>query len=433
MELGARAPRRQRGRPARRRTWRSARGSTRSGSAAPTSCSAAAPRRRVTRVGIAGFTAMRALSRRNDDPKAASRPFDSEPRRLRDGRGRRDARARGARARKGRGAKIYAELLGYGVSSDASHVTEPDPSGTNPARAMRMAFADAGISPRSATSTRTGRRRRSATRPRHGPQARARRGERARRRSPRRRARRATASALRGRSRRSSRSSRVQRGMLPPTINYEVPDPECDLDYIPNEARAPESRSRVSNSFGFGGHNACVVLPPLGRSALRAQTRSSSAQDRVAPDAVELCDPLTAADDAESEPFVEREARGVLREHARLDRPDSAGVGARDTASMQRSPDSTSARALRDVDRALGDPCVARSAGGRGERRPADDRSSSTATRRCSARSPRSNSPQVGVAVSNVARPCRDALGVDRLDRGPVRRLIARISTTTAD
>ena len=101
----------------------------------------------VTRVGIAGFSAMRALSQRNDDPKAGSRPFDAD----RDGFVMGEAGAmvvleelEHARAR---GAKIYAELLGYGVSSDARHVTEPDPTGENPARAMQMAFSDAGISP----------------------------------------------------------------------------------------------------------------------------------------------------------------------------------------------------------------------------------------------------------------------------------------------
>ena len=101
----------------------------------------------ITRVGIAGFGAMRALSRRNDNPKGASRPFDAG----------RDGFVMGEAGgavvleelehAKARGAKIYAELIGYGVSSDANHVTEPDPAGTNPARAMKMAFDDAGIDP----------------------------------------------------------------------------------------------------------------------------------------------------------------------------------------------------------------------------------------------------------------------------------------------
>src|SRR5215213_6784514 len=101
----------------------------------------------ITPVGIAGFSAMRALARRNDEPEKASRPFDAD----RDGFVMGEAGAvivledlEHARAR---GAKIYAELLGYGLSSDAAHVTEPDPSGSNPARAMKMAFSDAGIEP----------------------------------------------------------------------------------------------------------------------------------------------------------------------------------------------------------------------------------------------------------------------------------------------
>src|SRR5438128_11918194 len=101
----------------------------------------------ITSIGIAGFGAMRALSRRNDDPEGASRPFDAD----RDGFVMGEAGAilvlEGLDHASRRGAKIYGELLGYGISSDAQHITEPDPTGMSPARAMRMAFGDAGVDP----------------------------------------------------------------------------------------------------------------------------------------------------------------------------------------------------------------------------------------------------------------------------------------------
>jgi 3-oxoacyl-[acyl-carrier-protein] synthase II len=216
----------------------------------------------VTRVGIAGFSAMRALSQRNDDPKRGSRPFDAD----------RDGFVMGEAAAvlvleelehaRERGAKIYAELLGYGVSSDATHVTEPDPSGANPARAMRMAFADAGISPDEVgyvnahgTSTPVG----DAAETRVLKLAL---GEEKAFRTPVSSTKGATGHCLGagGAVEAIFTIFALQHSLLPPTINYETPDPTCDLDYIPNEARPQKTEIGVSNSFGFGGHNACVVF-----------------------------------------------------------------------------------------------------------------------------------------------------------------------------
>ena len=216
----------------------------------------------INQVGIAGFGAMRALSRRNDDPKRASRPFDAG----RDGFVMGEAGAlvvleelEHARAR---GAKIYAELAGYGLSSDAKHVTEPDPTGTNPARAMKMAFGDAGIEPEEidyinahGTSTPLG----DAAETRVIKLAL---GEEKAAKTPISSTKGATGHCLGagGAVEAIFTTLAIRDRKLPPTINYEVPDPECDLDYIPNESRDADVRVGVSNSFGFGGHNASIVL-----------------------------------------------------------------------------------------------------------------------------------------------------------------------------
>jgi len=216
----------------------------------------------VTRVGIAGFSAMRALSKRNDDPERASRPFDAE----RDGFVMGEAGAilvlEALEHAQERGAKIYAEMLGYGVSSDAEHITEPDPTGEHPARAMRMAFADAGIDPGEVdyinahgTSTPLG----DASETRVIKKALGQEN-----------ARETAVSSTKGATGHCLGAAggveaafctlAIRDGLLPPTINQETSDPECDLDYVPNEARKADVRVAVSNSFGFGGHNACIVL-----------------------------------------------------------------------------------------------------------------------------------------------------------------------------
>jgi 3-oxoacyl-[acyl-carrier-protein] synthase II len=216
----------------------------------------------ISPVGIAGFDAMRALSRRNDDPARASRPFDAE----RDGLVMGEAAAvlvlEELESARERGAKIYSELMGYGVSSDAAHMTEPDPTGENPARAMRMALADAGVEPSEvgyvnahATSTPLGDASETKVIKRAlGEEHSAEVG----------------VSSTKGATGHCFGAAgaveavftvlAVERGVLPPTINYEQPDPECDLDYIPNESREAEIEVGVSNSFGFGGHNACIVV-----------------------------------------------------------------------------------------------------------------------------------------------------------------------------
>ena len=217
----------------------------------------------ITEVGIAGFDAMRALSRRNGEPQRASRPFDRE----RDGLVMGEAAAvlvleelEHARAR---GARIYGEFAGYGVSSDAAHMTEPDPTGANPARAMRMAMDDAGVDASEvgyinahATSTPLG----DASETRVIKQAL---GEENAVRTPVSSTKDATGHCFgaAGAIDAVFTTLAVYDRKLPPTINYEVEDPDCDLDYIANESRdAPDLRVAISNSFGFGGHNATIVI-----------------------------------------------------------------------------------------------------------------------------------------------------------------------------
>ena len=215
----------------------------------------------ITPLGVGGFSAMKALSTRNAEPERASRPFDKN----RDGfiiaEGSGvlilEERERALR----RGAKIYAEVIGYGCNGDAYHMTAPAPHGEGAGRCMKLALKDARIAPTDVdyinahgTSTEYNDANEteaikhvfgehaykvpiSSTKSMTGHLL-------------------GAAGAVEG----VFSVLALQRGTIPPTINYETPDPECDLDYVPNQARKADIRIALSNSFGFGGTNACVIF-----------------------------------------------------------------------------------------------------------------------------------------------------------------------------
>ncbi len=209
--------------------------------------------------GMAGFCAMRAMSTRNDEPEKASRPFDVDRDGFVMGEGAGILILESLEHAEKRGAKIYAEVIGYGLSADAHHMTEPDPDGA--ARCIKMAIRDAGIAPEEidyinahGTSTPVGDKSETS----------------------------AVKIALGEHAYKVAISSTksmtghllgaaggveaiicglsLQKGMIAPTINLDNPDPECDLDYVPNVPRKADLNIVMSNSFGFGGHNATVIL-----------------------------------------------------------------------------------------------------------------------------------------------------------------------------
>jgi 3-oxoacyl-[acyl-carrier-protein] synthase II len=213
----------------------------------------------ITRVGIAGFAAMKALSTCNEDPEAASRPFDGE----RDGFVMGEAAAavvmEDRQRALDRGAPILAEIVGYGATSDAYHMTQPHPEGDGAVRSMRAALRDAGLRADdigyvNAHGTSTPQNDRVET---------------------------LALKAVFGSRVPPVSSTKSMTGhtlgaagaleavfcvlalrdqLLPPTVNQEHPDPECDLDYVPNQARRAGIEVVLSNSFGFGGHNATLVI-----------------------------------------------------------------------------------------------------------------------------------------------------------------------------
>jgi 3-oxoacyl-[acyl-carrier-protein] synthase II len=215
----------------------------------------------ITPLSVAGFASMKALSTRNDDPARASRPFDA----TRDG----FVIAEGAGVlvieekehARARGARIYCEVAGYGFTDDAYHMTAPDPDGTGAAEAMRLALHDACVTPDDidyinahGTSTPYNDRIETlAIKKVFGDRAYA-----------------IAVSSTKsmtghtlgaaGAIEAIATALTIRHGVIPPTINLEEPDPECDLDYVSEGARARSVRAALSNSLGFGGHNACIVL-----------------------------------------------------------------------------------------------------------------------------------------------------------------------------
>jgi 3-oxoacyl-[acyl-carrier-protein] synthase II len=215
----------------------------------------------ITPLSVAGFCSMKAMSTRNDDAATASRPFDATRDGFVMGEGAGVVVLEALAHAEARGASILAEMIGYGVTADAHHITQPDPEGDGAARSMLAALADAGIEPAEVdyinahgTSTPLNDRVETlAIRRVFGDHA----------------SRLAVSSTKSMTGHLMGAAGGVeaiacvlamQRGMVPPTINYRTPDPECDLDCVPNEPRPARTRIAMSNAFGFGGHNATVVL-----------------------------------------------------------------------------------------------------------------------------------------------------------------------------
>jgi 3-oxoacyl-[acyl-carrier-protein] synthase II len=215
----------------------------------------------LTPLSVSAFARMGALSRRNDDPETASRPFDAERDGFVFGEGAAALIMERRDSAENRGAPIYGIVDGYGASADAYHITQPDPKGAGAVLAMRAALADAGVGPEDidyinahGTSTPYNDRVETvAIKDAFGPEA---------KRIPVSSTKSHTGHLLgaAGAVEAAVCLLALQRKTIPPTINLENPDPECDLDYVPEGARSAGLETALSNSFGFGGQNACLVL-----------------------------------------------------------------------------------------------------------------------------------------------------------------------------
>ena len=214
----------------------------------------------ITPLGIGGFCAARALSTRNDEPKRASRPFDKNRDGFVMGEGSGILILEEMESALKRGAKIYCEIVGYGMSADAFHITSPPPGGEGAVRCMKMALKSGGISPTEvdyinahATSTFADSLETQAIKTVFN--------EHAYKLSV------SSTKSMTGHLLGAAGGVEaifsilaIERGTIPPTINYETKDPECDLDYVPNTARKSDVNVAMSNSFGFGGTNATVIF-----------------------------------------------------------------------------------------------------------------------------------------------------------------------------
>ena len=218
----------------------------------------------ITPLGLAGFASAKALSFRNDDPATASRPFDAERNGFVIGEGAGVLVLESLDHAEARGATILGEVVGYGMSCDAHHITSPAPGGRGGAQAMRLALRDAQLEPEAVdyvnahgTSTQANDSNETAA-------IRSALGERAGQ-IPVSSTKSMTGHLLGGSGGIEAVAAvlAMKHGLVPPTINYLNPDPACDLDVVPNQARERKLNVVLSNSFGFGGHNVCLAFRRL--------------------------------------------------------------------------------------------------------------------------------------------------------------------------
>ncbi|MFZ5907449.1 MAG: beta-ketoacyl-ACP synthase II [Nitrospirota bacterium] len=215
----------------------------------------------ITPLGIGGFNALKALSTRNEAPEKASRPFDRDRDGFLMGEGAGVLILESIESALNRGAKVYAELVGYGMTADAYHITSPSPQGEGAARCMAMALRDGGVQPSDTNYINA-----HGTSTKHGDELETQ----------------AIKTVFREHAYRIPVSSTksmtghllgaaggveailtvlsIFNNLIPPTVNLDNPDPECDLDYVPYHARKTDVRYALTNSFGFGGTNACLLF-----------------------------------------------------------------------------------------------------------------------------------------------------------------------------